>query len=82
MTAHPVVKIVMLGLLAASVWSWAIIVEKVFAFRRARREADQFEQMFWSGQSLEELYSSARARAHLLDGVAVRGRHARVEAFG
>ncbi len=55
--AHIVVKIVMLGLLLASVWSWAIIIEKTFAFRRARREADQFEQMFWSGQSLDELYS-------------------------
>jgi biopolymer transport protein TolQ len=62
LTAHPVVKIVMLGLLAASVWAWAIIIEKVFAFRRARREADRFEQMFWSGQSLEELYESLSAR--------------------
>ena len=56
-TAHPVVKVVMFGLLLASIWSWAIIVEKVFAFRRARREADKFEQMFWSGQSLDELYA-------------------------
>src|SRR5262245_16971942 len=63
MTAHPVVKIVMLGLLAASVWAWAIIVEKVFAFRRARREADRFEQMFWSGQSLEELIAASRMAA-------------------
>jgi biopolymer transport protein TolQ len=55
--AHIVVKLVMIGLLLASVWSWAIIVEKIFAFRRARREADKFEQMFWSGQSLEELYT-------------------------
>lgn len=55
--AHPVVKVVMIGLLLASVWSWAIIVEKLFAFRRARVEADRFEQMFWSGQSLEELYN-------------------------
>jgi biopolymer transport protein TolQ len=55
--AHIVVKIVMLGLLLASVWSWAIIFAKVFAFRHARREADRFEQMFWSGQSLEELYT-------------------------
>ena len=39
-----------------SVWAWAIIIEKLFAFRRARREADRFEQMFWSGQSLDELY--------------------------
>ena len=55
--AHVVVQIVMVGLLLASVWSWAIIVEKLFAFRRARSEADRFEQMFWSGQSLEELYT-------------------------
>jgi biopolymer transport protein TolQ len=54
--AHPVVKFVMVGLLLASIWAWAIIIEKLFAFRRARREADRFEQMFWSGQSLDELY--------------------------
>ena len=54
--AHIVVKLVMIGLLFASVWSWAIIIEKLFAFRMARVEADRFEQMFWSGQSLEELY--------------------------
>ncbi len=58
LTAHPVVKLVMLGLLLASVWAWAIIIEKLVAFRRARREADRFEQLFWSGQSLEELYAA------------------------
>ena len=63
MTAHPVVKFVMFGLLLASIWAWAIIIEKLFAFRRARREADRFEQLFWSGQSLEELYAAiSRAR--------------------
>ena len=82
MQAHPVVKIVMFGLLLASIWAWAIIIEKLFAFRRARREADRFEQQFWSGQSLDELYSGAVARAHVLHGVAVRRRHARVEALG
>jgi biopolymer transport protein TolQ len=55
--ASPVVQGVMVGLLLASVWSWAIILEKLFAFRRARSEADRFEQIFWSGQSLEELYT-------------------------
>ncbi len=55
--AHIVVQIVMLGLLLASIWSWAIIVEKLFAFRRARIEAERFEQLFWSGQSLDELYA-------------------------
>ena len=55
--AHIVVQAVMVGLLLASVLCWAIVIEKSFAFRRARREADDFEGLFWSGQSLEELYS-------------------------
>ncbi len=55
--AHIVVQIVMVGLMLSSVWSWAIIVEKLFTFSRARRETNKFEQLFWSGQSLEELYS-------------------------
>jgi biopolymer transport protein ExbB/TolQ len=58
LAAHIVVKAVMIGLVIASVWSWAIIIEKLFAFRRARIEADRFEQLFWSGQSLEELYTT------------------------
>ena len=58
MQASPIVKAVMVGLLVASVWSWAIIFSKSFLFRRARRETDKFEQLFWSGQSLEELYSN------------------------
>ncbi|HXF54850.1 MAG TPA: protein TolQ [Hyphomicrobiaceae bacterium] len=60
--AHIVVKIVMIGLFLASVWSWAIIIEKLFSFRRARLDAERFEQMFWSGQSLEELYEALSAR--------------------
>ena len=57
-TAHPVVKLVMLGLLAASFWCWTIIVNKTLLFRKFRSEMDNFEQTFWSGQSLEELYAS------------------------
>lgn len=63
--AHIVVQIVMAGLLLASVWSWAIVVEKYFAFRRARSETDKFEQLFWSGQSLDELYNGL-ARGHTI----------------
>ena len=55
--ASLVVKLVMIGLGLASVWSWAIIVEKLFSFRKARIESDKFEQLFWSGQSLDELYA-------------------------
>jgi biopolymer transport protein TolQ len=62
MQAHWVVKTVMLGLLACSVWVWAIAIEKILLYRRTKQEMDQFEQAFWSGQSLEELYESQAAR--------------------
>jgi biopolymer transport protein TolQ len=51
-----VVKLVMIGLLVASVWTWAIIFDKVISFNRMRASLNRFEQTFWSGQSLEELY--------------------------
>ena len=51
-----VVKAVMIGLLLASVWVWAIIFEKLTSLRRANRQADSFEDTFWSGGSLDELY--------------------------
>jgi len=57
-----VVKLVMLGLLGASIWTWAIIVDKVLAFARMRASLNRFEQVFWSGQSLEELYRSLSER--------------------
>jgi biopolymer transport protein TolQ len=63
-TAHPVVKLVMVGLLAASFWCWTIIVNKTLLFRRFRRELDAFEQVFWSGQSLEELYASLMQKSN------------------
>ena len=56
--AGPVVKAVMIGLLLASIWSWAIIFDKIFLFMRTRRQLNRFEKVFWSGQSLEELYRS------------------------
>lgn len=60
--AHVVVKLVMLGLLGASVWCWAIIVDKTISYARMRRSMDRFEKIFWSGQSLEELYRSLMSR--------------------
>lgn len=51
-----VVKAVMLGLLVASIWSWAIIVDKGMMYTRAQRAMNKFEKNFWSGQSLEDLY--------------------------
>jgi len=60
--AHLVVQLVIVGLLLASVWSWAIIIEKLFLFAKTRKETNKFEQVFWSGQSLEELYQALAQR--------------------
>lgn len=51
-----VVKMVMLMLIAASFWAWAIIVQKFYNYRSARSEADTFDRAFWSGEPLDELY--------------------------
>jgi biopolymer transport protein TolQ len=56
LAADPVVKIVMLLLILASIWCWAIIFEKFTRLRRLRQQAEAFEDMFWSGGSLEDLY--------------------------
>ncbi len=57
-----VVKLVMLGLLGASIWTWAIIIDKTIAYGRMRGALNRFEQVFWSGQSLEELYRTLADR--------------------
>jgi biopolymer transport protein TolQ len=56
--AHLLVKLVMVGLLLASVWCWGIIIDKTILYARTKRAMDRFEEVFWSGQSLEELYRS------------------------
>jgi biopolymer transport protein TolQ len=53
---------VLIGLLLASVWVWAIVIDKLILFSRTRKSMDRFEQAFWSGQSLEELYRTLSAR--------------------
>ena len=52
-----VVKIVMLMLIAASFWAWSIIIQKLIMYRKARREAERFDQRFWSGEPLDELFN-------------------------
>jgi biopolymer transport protein TolQ len=70
--ADIVVQLVMLGLLLASVWVWAIVVDKFMLYRRTKRSMDQFEQTFWSGHSLEELYRNQSARpAHSMGALFV-----------
>ncbi|WP_417808368.1 protein TolQ [Thioclava sp.] len=50
------VKLVMIILVVASFWSWAIIVRKFIAYRSAKAEAEAFDRAFWSGEPLDELF--------------------------
>ncbi len=50
------VKLVMLMLIAASFWSWSIIIQKIISYRAARAEAARFDRAFWSGEPLDEFY--------------------------
>ena len=54
--ADPIVKFVVIGLLFASFWSWAIIIEKYKKLRFVNEESYKFEETFWSGGSLNDLH--------------------------
>ncbi|MGB1463167.1 MAG: protein TolQ [Parvibaculales bacterium] len=54
--ADIVVKLVMIGLIVASVMSWSIIIEKIMTYRRVRQQAEEFEALFWSGETLQNIY--------------------------
>ena len=60
--ADVIVKIVMIALLLASFWCWAIIFHKILRLRRLSSQARQFEETFWSGGSLEDLYDRIGTR--------------------
>ncbi len=51
MSADPVVKLVLIALVIASIWSWAVVVEKFFAIGGARKKAHEFEEAFWNGRA-------------------------------
>ena len=59
MTADWVVKSVMVGLAAASIWSWTIIIDKAFRFTALNRQADDFDKAVQSGRSLEDVAAQA-----------------------
>jgi biopolymer transport protein TolQ len=60
--ADALVKLVMLILILASFWSWAIIFDKLMRLRRLRNAASSFEESFWSGGSLDDLYERVGQR--------------------
>jgi biopolymer transport protein TolQ len=52
------VKLVMILLILASFWSWAVIIQKLIQYRKARAEAQVFDQAFWSGEPLDGLFDT------------------------
>ncbi len=63
------VQVVMALLLLASIASWVIIIRKKRVLDRAQREADQFEERFWSGVDLAKLYAGAAERNRSITGM-------------
>jgi len=60
MQADPIVKLVMLLLVAASVWSWSIIFGKRKLIKNLNKKADAFEDSFWSGEALDKIYARVK----------------------
>ena len=59
--ADPIVKIVMLLLIAASVWSWSIIIQKRGVMSMLNKRAGKFEDNFWSGEPLDKIYQRVKS---------------------
>ncbi|MBB1491119.1 MULTISPECIES: protein TolQ [unclassified Paracoccus (in: a-proteobacteria)] len=57
------VKIVMVLLVLASVWSWALIVQKTMVQTAARRDSTSFDRRFWSGEPLDDVFDRMNGRA-------------------
>lgn len=60
MEADIIVKIVMIMLLSASIWSWAIILKKNSLLGKLNRRANRFEDSFWSGEPLDKIYERVK----------------------
>lgn len=54
--ADIIVKLVILMLIVASIWSWSIIIDKVRTLRTQNALADEFEDLFWSGEHIDRIY--------------------------
>lgn len=67
--ASLIVQLVMLALLLASVFSWVFIIQKSRMLARAQRDAEDFEDRFWSGGNLRDLYAGLQERSATLRGM-------------
>ena len=66
--ASLLVKLVMLILLGMSIVSWAMIIKRSKVLSQASKNADQFEDKFWSGTDLSLLYQKVKARKDEIEG--------------
>jgi biopolymer transport protein TolQ len=64
MQADIVVKAVMLGLILASIWTWAIIISHAWRIRQVKRETERFEKDFWEADDIDRFYEK-RGKADL-----------------
>lgn len=67
--AGPVVKMVMLLLISASIISWGIIFQRSMLLKKARTSLTEFENEFWSGSDLNQLYGTLERRKQSLTGL-------------
>ncbi|NCT41616.1 MAG: protein TolQ [Alphaproteobacteria bacterium] len=58
--ADPIVKAVMLALIFASIWCWAVIIAKRSTLKRLNKKANIFEDSFWSGEPLDKIYQRVK----------------------
>jgi len=70
LNASPLVQLVMASLVLASLFSWTIIFDRSRVLKKARREAEDFEERFWSGGDLAELYRTIDRERDKLTGEA------------
>lgn len=67
--ASLLVQLVMLVLLAISLYSWMLIFRKRNEIAQAKQDADSFEDKFWSGNELNRLYEDISSRPHSSRGM-------------
>ncbi|MCC5795847.1 MAG: protein TolQ [Methylophaga sp.] len=67
--ASLLVQLVMLSLVLISIYSWTIIFKKRAELAQAKRDADEFEDRFWSGNELNKLYDEISAKPHASRGM-------------
>jgi biopolymer transport protein TolQ len=71
LNASLLVQVVMLFLLGLSIYSWTIIISKSNAYKNARNKADEFEDRFWSGIDLNNLYQDCIKKGQNILGLEV-----------